>query len=163
MGALRTAPARDGGLGGRGAGGRPQTNPPLPEIRPGDQAIWNRTGAPSPASRPLPKPPAKRPKRKPAVAATIPAVHPLIHGAKEHFEVGRTSYLSKYFRPRKRNLVELIVSQNGLDKAVGFANALFRDFEAHECRGVLAPNGEPVRRASIDEPQTPKKKGDNSE
>lgn len=159
---LMNVPRPERGYWAKLAVGKPPKHPPLPEIRPGDQAIWNRTGAPRPASHPLPKPPVKRPKRKPAVAATIPAVHPLIHGAKEHFEVGRTSYWSKYLRPAKRNLVDLVVSKTGLDKAVGFANALFRDFEAHECRVVFAPNGEPVHRASICEHEVPKTKANDS-
>jgi hypothetical protein len=141
--------------------GKAPKQPALPDIRHGDQAIWNRTGAPSAVSRPLPKPPIKRPKRKPAVAATIPAVHPLIQGAKEHFEVGRTSYWSKYLRPSKRNLVDLVVSKTGLEKALSFANVLFRELEAHECRVVLAPNGERVQRASIDEHEVPKKKAND--
>lgn len=137
---LMNVPRPERGYWAKMVVGKAPAQPPLPEIRPGDQAIWNRSGTAQPVSRPLPKPPATKPKRKSAVAvaARIPAVHPLIHGAKEHFEVGRTSYWSKYLRPAKRNLVDLVVSKSGLDKAVGFANALFREFEAHECRVVLA-------------------------
>jgi hypothetical protein len=85
------------------------------------------------------------------VAARNPPVHPLILGAKGHFEVGRTSYWSKYLRPAKRNLVDLVVSKSGLEKASDFANALFREFEARECRVVLSPNGERVSRPAMDE------------
>ncbi len=41
------------------------------------------------------------------------------------------------------------------------ANALFREFEARECRVVLAPNGERVNRAEIDEHEVPKKQAKN--
>jgi len=158
---LMNVPRPERGYWAKLAVGKAPKQPPLPEIRPGDQAIWNRTGTIISVSRPLPKPPVNKPKRKPALAATIPAVHPLIHGAKEHFEAGRTSHWSKYLRPTKRNLVDLIVSKTGLEKALGFANVLFREFEARECRVVLAPNGEPVHRASIDEHEVPKKKAND--
>ena len=159
---LMNVPRPERGYWAKLAVGKAPKQPPLPDIRPGDQAIWNRTGAPSPVSRPLPKPPGTRPKRKAAVAASISAVHPLIHSAKKHFEAGRTSYWSKYLRPAKRNLVHLVVCKSGLEKAVGFANALFRELEAHECRVVLAPNGERFHRASIDEHEVPKKKANDS-
>lgn len=158
---LMNVPRPERGYWAKLAVGKAPKQPPLPEIRPGDQAIWNRTGSASPVSRPIPKPPVNKPKRKPTLAATIPAVHPLIHGAKEHFEAGRTSYWSKYLRPAKRNLVDLIVSKTGLEKALAFANLLFREFEAHECRVVLAPNGERVHRAVIDEHEVPKKKAND--
>jgi hypothetical protein len=159
---LMNVPRPERGYWAKLAVGKAPTKPPLPGIRPGDQAVWNRSGTISVVSRPLPRPPIARPKRKPAVAARVPQVHPLVHGAKEHFEVGRTSYWSKYLRPAKRNLVDLVVSKNGLDEALNFANNFFRELEAHECRVVLAPGGERMRRAAIDEHEVPKKQSNNS-
>jgi hypothetical protein len=159
---LMNVPRPERGYWAKLAVGKATAKPPLPAIRPGDQAVWNRSGTAQPANRPLPKVPATRPKRKSAVAARIPAVHTLIHGAKEHFEVGRTSFWSKYLRPFKRNLVDLVVCKNGIDKALNFANTLFRELEAHECRVVLAPRGERMSRAAIDEHEVPKKLPNNS-
>ena len=159
---LMNVPRPERGYWAKMAVGKAPAQPPLPEIRPGDQAVWNRSGTAQPVSRPLPKPPATKPKRKSALAARIPEIHPLIHGAEGHFEVGRTSYWSKYLRPAKRNLVDLIVSKSGVDKALDFANALFREFESRECRVVLSPNGERVSRSAVDEHEVPKKPSNNS-
>jgi hypothetical protein len=159
---LMNVPRPERGYWAKMAVGKASAQPPLPEIRPGDQAVWNRSGTAQPVSRPLPKPPATKPKRKSALAARIPEIHPLIHGAKGHFEVGRTSYWSKYLRPAKRNLVDLVVSKSGVDKALDFANVLFREFESRECRVVLSPNGERVSRPAVDEHEVPKKPSNNS-
>jgi hypothetical protein len=154
---LMNVPRPERGYWAKLAVGKSSNKPSLQAIRPGDQAIWNRSGEVQAARRPLPQAPTAPPKRKRKATSTLPEVHPLIVGAKEHFEVGRTSYWSKYLRPAKRNLVDLVVSKGGLEKALVFANCLFREFEAHECRVVLAPNGEPVSRAAIDEHEIPKK------
>ena len=129
----------------------------LPDARPGDQMIWNRSGVPQPIKRPLPRPPAMKPKRKVTVVASQPDIHHLIRGARAHFEVGRTSYRSQHLRPAKRLLVDLVVSKTGLDRALTFANELFRELDAHECRVVIAPNGEHMHRAEVDEHEVPRK------
>ncbi len=159
---LMNVPRPERGYWAKMVVGKAPAQLPLPEIRPGDQVVWNRSGTAQPVNRPLPKPPATKPRRKSTLAARIPEIHPLIHGAKGHFEVGRTNYWSKYLRSAKRNLVDLVVSKSGLDKALDFANALFREFEARECRVVLSPNGEPVSRAAIDEHEVLKKQSNNS-
>jgi hypothetical protein len=159
--ALMNVPRPERGYWAKLAVGKVPAKPPLPDIRPGDQAVWNRSGAVQVVSRPLPRPPVTRPQRKPAIAARVPQIHPLVHGAKEHFEAGRTSYWSKYLRPAKRNLVDFVVSKNGLDKALDFANTLFRELEAHECRVVLAPGGERMSRAATDEHEVPRKQPNN--
>jgi hypothetical protein len=82
----------------------------------------------------------------------------LIQGAKIHFEQGRTSYDSQYLKPAKRLLVDLVVSKNGLNKALGFASDFFRELEAHDCRVIIAPNGERMRRADVDEHEVPQKR-----
>jgi hypothetical protein len=41
--------------------GKAPAKPPLPDIRPGDQAVWNRSGAVQAVSRPVPRPPIARP------------------------------------------------------------------------------------------------------
>lgn len=159
---IMNVPRPERGYWAKLAVGKASVKPDLPDIRPGDQAVWNRGGAVHVFSHPLPRPPIVRVKRKSAVAARIPQVHPLVHGAKEHFEVGRTSYWSKYLRSAKRNLVDLVVSKNGLDRALNFANTFFRELEAHECRVMLAPSGERMRRTAIDEHEIRKQQLNNS-
>jgi hypothetical protein len=51
--------------------------------------------------------------------------HPLTEGAKGHFEAGRLSYESAYLKPAKKLLIDLVVSQAGLSKAISFANEFF--------------------------------------
>jgi hypothetical protein len=86
-------------------------------------------------------------------------VHPLIWGAKAHFEGGRTSRDSEYLKPAKHLLIDLVVSKRGLDKALSFANELFHQLEAHDCRVAIAPNGRYLLRARVDEQERPRTKG----
>ena len=68
---LMNVPRPQRGYWAKLAVGKAAVRPPLPEIRPGDQAVRNRTGVGPPVSRPLPKPPRVEPKRKPAVAGAV--------------------------------------------------------------------------------------------
>jgi hypothetical protein len=78
-------------------------------------------------------------------------------GARAHFETGRLSYEAGYLKPLKRNLVDLVVSETGLDKALSFATMLFLSLEDKDYRVVLAPNGEQFYRAKVDEHEVPPK------
>jgi hypothetical protein len=130
--ALMNVPRPERGYWAKLALGQKLPKPALPEIRPGDQMIWNRggTGVPHFERRPLPRAPAEKPKRKPKVAAPATDLHPLVHGARAHFDVATTSYDSNYLKPAKRLLVDLVVSKIGLDKALALANQLFLELEA---------------------------------
>jgi hypothetical protein len=138
--------------------GKEPPKPVLPEVRPGDQMIWNRSGVPQTVRRPLPRPPAARPKRKPKVVVPLSDLHPVIYGARAYFDVDRTSYDSSYLKPAKRILVDLVVSKTGLDKALSFANQLFLELEAHDCRVVIAAHGERMHREEVDEHEIPRRK-----
>jgi hypothetical protein len=61
-----------------------------------------------------------------------------VHGAKTYFEAGRLSYEVGYLKPAKRNLIDLVVTRTGLDKALSFANQLFLALE-QKCHRVLMP------------------------
>jgi len=80
-----------------------------------------------------------------------PSQHSLIDGAKAHFEAGRFSYGGEYLKPAKKNLIDLVVTKAGLEKALTFANRLFSLFEEYGYRVVLAPNGEQFYRAEVSE------------
>lgn len=54
-------------------------------------------------------------------------------------------------------LVDLAVTQTGLDKAITFANELFLALEARDHRVVIAPNSERFHRAKVDERENPGK------
>jgi hypothetical protein len=82
----------------------------------------------------------------------------LTGGARAHFETGRLSYEAGYLKPSKKKLVDLVVSETGLDKALSFATMLFLSLEDKGYRVVLAPNGEQLHRAEVDEHEVPRKK-----
>jgi hypothetical protein len=153
---LMNVPRPERGYWAKLAVGKHSPKPELRETRPGDQVLWNRSDVPIPR-RALPRPPTTRPRRKPEAVNRQPEVHLLIQAARAHFEVGRTSYDSQYLKPAKRLLVDLVVTKTALDKALGFANALFRELEARDCRVVHAPHGEYMRRAKVDEHEAPQK------
>jgi hypothetical protein len=105
--------------------GKAPKQPSLPEPRPGDPLEWTRDGALPKRARSLPKPPDQRPRGKRTVKRQLPDRHPLVSGAKPLFEAGRLSWQGKYLKPAKKLLVDLAVTQTGLDKAIAFANELF--------------------------------------
>lgn len=117
--------------------GRAGKQPPLPEPRPGDERDWLRAGDPPRAESVPPRPlPGKR-KRK----VDQPGQHPLLIGARSHFLHSRVSAYDdeKYLRPFKRNLVDILVSRECLERALDIANALFLAIESRGHRVVLAP------------------------
>jgi hypothetical protein len=156
---LMNVPRPERGYWAKLAVGQIPPKPELPELRPGDQMIWNRNGISTThiQDRPLPQPPTKKLRRKAAVASSKPETHPLIHGAREHFDAAKTSYDSAYLKPAKRLLVDLVVSKTGLDKALAFANQLFLELEAHDCRVMIAAHGERMGRPPVDENEIPRK------
>ena len=145
---LLNVPRPEHGYCAKLAVGKAPKQPPLPEPRPGDPLEWTRDGA-------LPKPPDQRPQRKRTVRRQLPERHPLLSGAKPLFEEGRLSWHGKYLKPAKKLLVDLAVTQTGLDKAIAFANESFLALEARDHRVVIAPNSERFHRAHVDERENP--------
>jgi hypothetical protein len=84
----------------------------------------------------------------------------LSDGAKEHFEGGRLSYKGEYLKPAKRLLVDLVVSKVGLEKALAFADRLFKRLERQGHRVVIAPHGEDLRRAGVHEDEDSRRRED---
>jgi len=137
--------------------GKAPKQPPLPEPRPGDSLEWTRDGTLPKRTRSLPRPPDPRPRRKRTVRRQLPDRHPLVNGAKPLFEAGRLSWHGKYLKPTKKLLVDLAVTQTGLDKAIAFANELFLVLEARDHRVVIARTSERFHRADVDERENPGK------
>ncbi len=154
---LLNVPRPESGYWAKLAVGKAPKQPPLPEPRPGDPLEWTRDGALPKRARSLPKPPDQRPRGKRTVKRQLPDRHPLVSGAKPLFEAGRLSWRGKYLKPAKKLLVDLAVTQTGLDKAIAFANELFLAFEARDHRVVIAPNSERFHRADVDERENPGK------
>ncbi len=137
--------------------GKAPKQPPLPEPRPRDPLESTRGGILPTRARSLPRPPDRKARRKPAARPQLPDRHPLVGGAKPLFEAGRLSWHGKYLKPAKKLLVDLAVTQTGLDRAIAFANELFLALEARDHRVVIAPNSERFHRAQVDERENPGK------
>ena len=129
--------------------GKAPTKTPLPDARPGDQLHWSNDGTipPSPPIRQQ-QPPVQR---KARIRIPKTYIHPLIRGAKGHFDNSRPVDEGGYLKPFKKLLVDVTASKTCIEKALEFANELFNAFESAGHRVVIAPNGEHVSRATIDE------------
>jgi hypothetical protein len=148
---LLNVPRPQPGYWNKLAVGKAPQKPDLPDPRPGNELVWSRDRDQLKIKRPLPRPPAKRQRKKHEVVEPRPDQHPLIKGAKPLFESGRLSFNSIYLKPYKKLLVDLTVSRTGLDKALTFANQLFLSLESNGHRVALAPHGEHLHRAEVDE------------
>ncbi len=152
--ALRV-PRPERGYWAKLAVGKASKAPPLSDAQPGDLMAWLRAdGLPAPvASKPLPptnpQPRVKRPIRP------VTGVHGLIRGAKEHFLAGREVKEGEHLKPYKKLLVDVTVSDAGLDKALGFANRLFNALESAGYRVLLAPSDAQLRREQVYEKEVP--------
>lgn len=146
--AILNVPRPDRGYWAKLEVGKAPPAEPLPEARPGDQLYWSKEGELLPPPKPR-RPPQRRPKAQ--VRIPRARIHGLIRGAKEHFENSRPVDDGAYLKPYKKLLVDVTTSKACLDKALDFANDLFNAFESVGHRVVIAPSGERLRRATIDE------------
>lgn len=138
------------------AAGKTVTKPELPDPKPSTLLEWDRYNDAPINERPAPKPPKKRPQHLPVPKLGRPKAHPLISGAKAHFLKTRHSDIG-YLRPFKKNLVDLIISTEQLDKALNIANDLFSIFEDYGYEVTLATaNSHLFNRPSVDEREKPK-------
>lgn len=77
--------------------------------------------------------------------------HALLAGARHHFEAGRTVDEHAYLKPYKRLLLDVNASKAGLEKALGFANALYNALKARGHRVTLPANEAGLRAQRPDE------------
>ncbi|MFZ2021894.1 MAG: hypothetical protein WAV06_09150, partial [Terracidiphilus sp.] len=90
----------------------------------------------------------------PAQARTrrvVTGIHGLVQGAKQHYERGYKVEEGQLLRPYKRQLVDVTASAAGLDKALAFANDLFKALESAGHRVRFASANELSHRPYIDE------------
>lgn len=132
------------------AAGATPFQPDLPAAQPADETIWDRSGSQSFTAKPTPAVAPTNPRKKPKRMKNRPSLHPLIRGAKEHFLHTRRSD-NKYLRPFKRILVDMIISEDGLDKSLDMANQLFFALEDYDQRVTISPSGVRFHRHEIDE------------
>lgn len=150
---LLNVPRPERGYWAKLAVGKADPKPPLPDARPGDELVWSKGGGcrSKNKSKLRPHPPSRAPKRRKKKMKVFRGHHLLINGAKELFERGRLSREVGYLKPFKKLLVDLVVTKTGIDKALTFANQLFSLLEEYGYRVVIAPNGEQLWRADVDE------------
>lgn len=124
------------------AAGQKPKRPELPPARPGEQLAWTKgVGLDLPPIRPArtaKKPP---PDTEPAGSSEPdqPTRHALVTAVREFFDIDRTTQ-NGYLRPRKRLLVDIVVSRSMLTTALDVANNLFLMLERHGHRVTLAPS-----------------------
>lgn len=135
--------------------GKASRKPPLPGARPGDETHWRRD--PYWHSDPeLSAPRATAAEGEdaevlsPPKNSTPPRNHPLLKGAKALLLTGGRSRDMRYLKPNKKYLVDLVVTERLLSKALSFANELYSAFESHGYTVTLAPAGERLQRSELD-------------
>jgi len=128
--------------------------PPLPEAEPDYEVEWDRYNQGPTIKAPKPVAPPLKSRNRPKKTSDRPSVHPIIRGAKDHFLHTKKSETG-YLRPFKRILVDMVVSQGELDKALKMASELFLALEEFEHKVMIAPIPERLLRHSCDELATP--------
>jgi hypothetical protein len=125
---------------------------PLPQGRPGDQAIWSPDQTlPAALEETVPRAPSQEGK---AVRFSRSTVHGLIRGAKPHFENSRPVGDRLYLKPFKRLLPDIVASAECLEKALKLANDLFNALESVGHRVMIAPPNNQLGRTEIEERET---------
>ena len=116
--------------------GKAPSRPALPEALPGDQLFWSQNGD-IPASR-FRAVTATTAPAQPRTRRLVTGTHGLVQGAKQLYERGYKVEEGQLLRPYKRQLVDVTASAAGLEKALAFANDLFKALESAGHRVRLA-------------------------
>lgn len=120
--------------------------PRLPDSKPGEEVEWVKgIGVPRAASGMAND---GDPQSDQPAAAHGPLRHELVLGVREFFAAARLSEVG-YLRPRKRNLVDILVSRETLEYAMETANELFLMLEKRGHRVALASGGDHFRRPEL--------------
>ena len=130
--------------------GKAPEKPPLPEAQLGDQLSWSREGG----LQLPPRPPlvARQPTpRHSRLSPPVSGIHGLIRDAKGHHDTGYKVDEGQHLRPYKRLLVDVTASMAGLEKALAFANDLFKALESAGHRVAISTPTDHFVRDRIDE------------
>lgn len=119
--------------------------PLLPVAKLGDAITWSRDGQTEFATSTADEVKSNRSKR---TART--ATHGLVREANEHFKNVRDSS-SPYLKPYKKLTIDLIVSQDTLERGLNIASQLYLLLEDAGNRVRIAPNDQHIYRAEVDE------------
>lgn len=119
--------------------------PPLPAAKPGDAITWSRDGQIKFATSTVVEAKTTRSKR---TART--AIHGLVREAYEHFKNVRDSS-SAYLKPYKKLTIDLVVSKDTLERGLNITSQFYLLLEALGHHVRIAPNGQYIYRAQVDE------------
>lgn len=132
------------------AAGIHSEKPPLPVAKLGDAITWSREGQTEFATSAAGEEKTTRSKR----AARI-ATHGLVREAQEHFNNVRDSR-SAYLKPYKKLTIDLIVSNDTLERGLGLTSQLYLMLEDLGHRVRIAPNDQHISRVEVDERENTK-------
>ena len=124
--------------------------PPLPAAKLGDPITWSRDGQIEFATSTADDRKTARSKRS---ART--ATHGLVREAHEHFKSVRDSR-SPYLRPYKKLTIDLIVSKDTLERGLSIASQFYLLLEELGYHVRIAPYGQHIYRAEVDERENTK-------
>jgi len=124
--------------------------PPLPAANPGDAITWSRDGQTEFATSTADESKITRSKR-----TARPAIHGLVREAYEHFKNVRDSS-SAYLKPYKKLTIDLIVSKDKLERGLSITSQFYLLLEALGHHVRIAPYGQYIHRAEVDERENTK-------
>jgi len=119
--------------------------PSLPKARLGEPITWSRDGQTEFATSAADEEKITGSKRTARIA-----IHGLVREAQEHFKNVRDSS-SPYLKPYKKLTIDLIVSQDTLERGLNIASQLYLLLEDAGNRVRIAPNDQHIYRAEVDE------------
>lgn len=124
--------------------------PPLPAAKLGDAITWSRDGQTEFATNVVNETKTIRSKRTARIAT-----HGLVREAHEHFNNVRDSSNS-YLKPYKKLTIDLIVSKDTLERGLSITSQFYLLLEelGHHVR--IAPYGQHIHRAAVDERENTK-------
>lgn len=124
--------------------------PPLPAAKLGDAITWSRDGQTEFATRTAAEAKTIRSKRTARITT-----HGLVREAHEHFKNVRDSR-SSYLKPFKKLTIDLIVSKDALERSLSITSQFYLLLEelGHHVR--IAPYGQHIHRAEVDERENTK-------
>jgi hypothetical protein len=127
--------------------GKEKPRPPLPAAEPGDQLTWS-SGVPLALPRVPPRPVLKR--RAHNADGHREALHPLLRGTEALFRKTRKIEDYEYLRPYKELLPDIVTAEACLERALGYADALYNALGRKGHRVMLAAPDQGLRRVAIE-------------
>lgn len=118
------------------AAGKVPPPEPFPDARPGDPLEWPKDTK-HPAQRFCNPTILKRSSQ--SEGAEMVGQHILLRGTRELYLDSRSQKGTEHLKPKKKNLPDITSSEQRLDWAMAFANALYTALDRAGCRTILAP------------------------